>query len=434
MNKGVLMFALNNEQIDYIELAVNAAKQVKKHLNLPVAIVTDSPDWLLNSHPDYRLYIDHVVAIFNDDIDQGVFDFNKTYIINERVFVNSVCWKKINDGIDFVLRTDYIEPIYNGITVDKWYPNLPYLVGQHVWFNNDVYRCTDEYTEGDDFSLGNYIKLIENVKDIDISTVLNKGDHFLFNMTLWLNNLDNHKSTDFIKFNNDVWINLLDDYVIRTLHPQYRQYYDGTLTNKRLRFKNEIRINSYELSPFDETLVIDSDYIINNDVLKYCWEQPHEFLISKKSVDLSGYRYDPRLHTISDKSIDFYWATVFFFRKTENTKIFFGHLEHILENWDYYRLVYQIDIPLYRNDYAYSIAIHVMNGYHDGDWAHDLPGKMYFTSDRDILIGVNDTSMKFLIEKEKYAGEYTLLKTTGLNVHVMNKFSLARSIREREHV
>jgi hypothetical protein len=36
--------------------------------------------------------------------------------------------------------------------------------------------------------------------------------------------------------------------------------------------------------------------------------------------------------------------------------------------------------------------------------------------------------MKFLIEKENYLGEYTLAKTTGLDVHVMNKASLSRYI------
>jgi len=42
--------------------------------------------------------------------------------------------------------------------------------------------------------------------------------------------------------------------------------------------------------------------------------------------------------------------------------------------------------------------------------------------------------MKFLIEKEKYRGEYTLMKTKSINVHVMNKFSISRILNEELNV
>jgi hypothetical protein len=35
---------------------------------------------------------------------------------------------------------------------------------------------------------------------------------------------------------------------------------------------------------------------------------------------------------------------------------------------------------------------------------------------------------QFLLEKEKYLGEYIALKTQGVDVHVMNKYSLLRLI------
>jgi len=38
--------------------------------------------------------------------------------------------------------------------------------------------------------------------------------------------------------------------------------------------------------------------------------------------------------------------------------------------------------------------------------------------------------MQFLIEKQKYLGEYTAIKTSGIDIHVMNKFSLMRHIDE----
>ena len=49
-------------------------------------------------------------------------------------------------------------------------------------------------------------------------------------------------------------------------------------------------------------------------------------------------------------------------------------------------------------------------------------------SDKDLLVDIVENKMKFLVEKEGYHGEYTLVKTTGIDVHVMNKSSLLRVI------
>ena len=44
------------------------------------------------------------------------------------------------------------------------------------------------------------------------------------------------------------------------------------------------------------------------------------------------------------------------------------------------------------------------------------------------MIDISDNKFKFLLEKEKYLGEYIALKTQGIDVHVMNKYSLLRLI------
>lgn len=69
-----------------------------------------------------------------------------------------------------------------------------------------------------------------------------------------------------------------------------------------------------------------------------------------------------------------------------------------------------------------------MNGKTNGEFAVPLPGSMNYTIDRDVLISMDGSKMKFLIEKEKHLGEYLLAKTNSLDVHVMNKMSLARYI------
>ncbi len=209
-----------------------------------------------------------------------------------------------------------------------------------------------------------------------------------------------------------------------------RQYADGTLTIKKANFKNSLRTKTYELTPYDETLVIDSDYFLANDILKHCWEQEQDFLIYKEGYDLSGYRIHQEFTKVSDYTIDFYWATAFWFRKSETTKTLFDLIDHIRENWDYYKLVYQFASHMYRNDHAFSIALHIMNGYTGENWAGKMPGRMLFALDKDILVNQDDKSFRILLEKQHRQGEYTLIKTKDVSVHLMNKFSLHRMLKE----
>jgi hypothetical protein len=207
-----------------------------------------------------------------------------------------------------------------------------------------------------------------------------------------------------------------------------RYFFDGTLSKKTASFKNDSRASVYDLSPYDETLLLDTDYIISNDLLKSVFTSSSNFLIYKKSNDVAKVRDEQEFDKISDTSIDFYWATVIFFRKTDINKIFFNLVTHIEEEWNHYRRVYQITSSLFRNDFAFSIAIHIMNGFQNGDFAQQLPGSMMYTTDKDILWQLKDDEMMFLVEKKDYLGEYTALKTSNQNIHVMNKFSLGRII------
>ena len=81
---------------------------------------------------------------------------------------------------------------------------------------------------------------------------------------------------------------------------------------------------------------------------------------------------------------------------------------------------------VFRNDFAFSIAIHIMNNNTTGEFATALPGSMTYILDRDLLVRIAEDKMQFLVEKEMHRGEYTAIKTTGMDVHVMNKRSLDR--------
>ncbi len=209
---------------------------------------------------------------------------------------------------------------------------------------------------------------------------------------------------------------------------QTKKFFDGTLTSKVLTWKNLSRSDCYDLSPYDETLVIDSDYLISSKNLSKIWKSKHDFLIYKDSFDLAQWRDIRSFNYINQLSIPFYWATAFYFKKTQYTRAFFNIVKHIRENYAYYRVLYNIDSTVFRNDFAFSIALSIMGD----EFAGPLPGKMNYVLDRDLLIDINGDSMQFLVEKKNYAGEYIATKTDGLDVHVMNKYSITRIIDENE--
>ena len=240
-------------------------------------------------------------------------------------------------------------------------------------------------------------------------------------------------ATDSVEYLESTFDSTVFDKIIPldyTADTNFRYFFDGALYKKTASFKNSDRANSYNLSPYDETLLMDTDYIISNNLLKSVFISNSDFLIYKKSNDIAKVRDESEFDKISDTSIDFYWATVVFFRKTATNDIFFNLIKHIEQEWNHYRRVYQITSTLFRNDFAFSIAIHIMNGFQSGNFAQQLPGSMLYTTDKDILWQLIDDKMMFLVEKKDYLGEYTPLKTIGQNIHVMNKISLSRIIDE----
>ena len=207
-----------------------------------------------------------------------------------------------------------------------------------------------------------------------------------------------------------------------------RRYHDGSIANRILPFNNGNRAIAYDLTPYEETIVMDTDFVISNDLLNKCFDQSLDFLIYDTATHLGTYTDSSEFKTISDTSIKFYWATVFFFRKSSANKIFFDLIKHIQDNYLHYRSVYQFKSNIYRNDFAFSIAIHIMNGYQQGSFAGKLPGKHFYCIDKDVLHSIKDDEFIVMVEKTNRLGEYILTRIKGSNLHVMNKFSLERCI------
>ncbi len=217
-----------------------------------------------------------------------------------------------------------------------------------------------------------------------------------------------------------------------------RPYRDTRYHSVDASFKNETRSSVYQLTPFDETLLVDVDYIVTNAALNAVWGSHEDFLINKHAYML---QHRPLLgpeFRLNPYGIRMYWATVVYFRKSEKSKLIFDLVEHIKDNWEYYVMLYEMPGKLFRNDYAFSIAIHMLGGLVDSDeiaknlpipeihTALDLDQFYKIKSHKDLLFFVNDL---------KDTWKFYVTKLSGVNVHCMNKLSLLNRMDEiMEHL
>ena len=129
---------------------------------------------------------------------------------------------------------------------------------------------------------------------------------------------------------------------------------NGTLTE----WRNFGRYLAYQLSPYDETLLLDTDYLVLDSNLNKFWSQPFDYRIVSESILPEG----PFKRHMSIKSHDWLWATVVFFRKTKKSEIFFNLIGRIQKNYGYYKTLFNLQ-GNYRNDFAFALADIIVNGY-----------------------------------------------------------------------
>jgi hypothetical protein len=242
-----------------------------------------------------------------------------------------------------------------------------------------------------------------------------------------------------VRHMNDTWDKAIIDnafenvkVVKRRRVDNNKRYRDTRHTVNLLQFYNINRSTVYTESPYDETLVIDVDYLICNDSLNAIWNHKEDLLINKDSRDLLTGRHDNNFDKVDDFGIDFYWATVFYFRKSAETEIFFNLLEAIKSNYPYFKTLYGITSYNFRNDHAFSIAVHMFNGFAKSGLVKHLPVNfLQHTLDYDELHNINSKgSLSFLLEKTSEPGKFIPARTDGVNVHVMNKYSIVRESKK----
>ncbi len=206
----------------------------------------------------------------------------------------------------------------------------------------------------------------------------------------------------------------------------FRNYRDTNHTVKTLSFYNANRCDAYQVSPYDQTIILDVDYLIMSDTLNNCWDHKNELMLHHEVQDIQ-FKRENTWRRVDDTGITMYWATVVYFQKTNYTESFFNIVKHVKENWAFYKDLYNIPGTLYRNDFSFSVAAHVMNGF-QSEAQEQLPiEKMYKTFDWDDIHTINDINdITLFIEKVRTNADFHLCRWKDVDLHIMNKWALQR--------
>jgi hypothetical protein len=160
------------------------------------------------------------------------------------------------------------------------------------------------------------------------------------------------------------------------------------------QWNNTGRSKAYESSPYDQTILLDCDYLIFDDNLLKILQSNFDYKIAKHNrfVDHADHT------TMGKHSLPFLWATIVIFDRTPKSQMLFDLVARIERNYPYYCRLYNVRDTSYRNDYAFTIADNILNGYCQ-DTENYLPWSMISVAnpidslelrDQKLLLKVKD--------------------------------------------
>ena len=179
---------------------------------------------------------------------------------------------------------------------------------------------------------------------------------------------------------------------------------------------NLVRTKLYELSPYDRTLVIDSDFFISTDALLPHINSSRDFLISKEIYDLT--KGQKKIEKIYASPIIMYWATVMIFSKSFEAAAIFDAAKMVENNYKFYANLYGFIATPIRNDFIFSIACHLIGGY--GIKNYGLVNYSLINCDSKIKY-ISWKNEKLIY---KYNGDACVNRIKNADLHLMNKDQL----------
>ncbi len=182
---------------------------------------------------------------------------------------------------------------------------------------------------------------------------------------------------------------------------------------------NKGRYNAYEFSPYDETIVLDTDYMVNSQTLLKTFDFDSDLVCHNSTSVLMV--PDASQELMSNYSIRTLWATVIRFRKSTYSKQVFECMKMVQDNYNHYMNSYRLNSLMYRNDFSLTIATRIVNG-HTEDNRNYLPWNLVHVGNNTTIYRESDTEYTVMYDnwqRNKLRKEYLVVK--DMDFHMLNK-------------
>lgn len=192
-----------------------------------------------------------------------------------------------------------------------------------------------------------------------------------------------------------------------------RKFKDAGKTN----WINTARWEAFTLSPYEETILLDADYVVSTDNLLSLFNSTEDLVAFKDAYDVTGADDFTGLNNFGQLHIPMYWATVIYFRKTSWAKAVFEMMEMIERNYTHYAELYKFTPHPFRNDYALSIALNTLSG-HDPAAIKAIPWQLATTTPTTEVKQISDTA--FELHYKKNNKPFRVI-AQDMDLHIMAK-------------
>ena len=192
--------------------------------------------------------------------------------------------------------------------------------------------------------------------------------------------------------------------------------------DKPVTWRNSGRCNAWHDSLYDRTLLIDADYWIASDCLNSVLRSNGHFYAHNSRMYIN--ERSGKIETFGTLKTPMWWATVCVFDRSDFSQDVFSAWQMIQDNYNHYANLFQFTRKPFRNDYALSMALLLVNGGEYPDCA--IPW---------TLINVPD-SCNIDLENDKWTLEYSVyendehkpkrITVKDQDLHIMGKRNLEK--------
>jgi len=203
----------------------------------------------------------------------------------------------------------------------------------------------------------------------------------------------------------------------------------------------EHRWKLYHVTPYDETIVLDADMLMIQDIHDYWWyAQDHDLLFCNKTLNYKGDIINSSMYrkTFTENQLPDTHFALHYFRKSETAEYFYKTLEFVVNNWQwcYGKFAPEQYQDWLSMDLAAAIAlemtglnycadecspfrfVHMKPGVQDWNpvplkWTHTIPH--IYTSDGELIVGnIKQHNLFHYVEKDFVDDGNIISKLKGL--------------------